>query len=721
MAQEWVEVLDKRNRTSKTKRLYVDGQPTNKCLLETNAGSLHYLDAGGAWQDVDVSAEEPDSDGFTVKFTKLSYFGRIDDEGRRRFYPDRNDLSYWIEFKKPYPNMGLPTRQNRWFYWDFAHAVIGVRFDIDRLKFGFRLKDDQAPTSITIPFETQGITRQGRFLLHDGAVVATMRKPTAVDALGMEKDCQVTFGPGEVTISLDPTDLEYPIEIDPSIDPVSETGDGFIYGSDPTYATARATAAVSDITSAGMNVGQKSEFMGNYDVYRSFLKFDTSALPDDCTIDQVNLKMVCYDDSSASADFDVQIVKQDWSGEDPITAGNRDTAYDNCLGGAADDNIWRNTSGIVEETQYASGNLSTAWPSKTGNTYYSLRSSKDFDNDDPDYASNEFITLGTREHGTEGFRPVLSIEYSEAGGEEYSLVIGAGSYAIAGTAAGMPVGRVMGAAGGSYAVTGAAAGLLRDLLIGAGAGSYALSGGAVGFPVDRVIGAASGSYSLTGATVALLRDMLMSAAAGNYAITGTAVPFVLGMSAGPGAYNITGAAVTLLKDMLISAAAGAYAITGSAAGLKRGLVITADGGTYTLSGAAVSLLLDWILSAGAGAYVISGADAALLRTLIMAAAGGTYALTGADVALLRGKIMAAEGGSYAITGSDIDLLKAMILAMGAGTYTITGQESSLRVTVGVVLPIIGVLRAIDMVEGVLVEKDKTRTGLSTGRPKGVIN
>jgi len=85
----WIEQLARRTRTSKTRRLYVDGQPTQKFSWDGQLGvSMHYKDGLGAWQDVDVNAEEPDSDGFTLKFTKLSYFGRIDNEGRRRFYPD---------------------------------------------------------------------------------------------------------------------------------------------------------------------------------------------------------------------------------------------------------------------------------------------------------------------------------------------------------------------------------------------------------------------------------------------------------------------------------------------------------------------------------------------------------------------------------------------------------------------------------------------------------
>lgn len=233
MPQEWIEQLGRRTRSSKTRRLYQDGEPTRKYSWDGVVGtSLHYPDVEGAWQDVDVNAEEPDTDGFALKFTELPYFARIAEDGRRRIYLDRNDLSYWIEFGKPFPSMGVPSRFERWFHWDFPHARIGVRFDPDSIKFGFRLKNDHAPTSITIPFETQGITRVGRLLYHDGEVVGALRRPIAtgsnLDEFGMpvQKDCEIAFAPGEVTISLDPTGLEYPIDIDPTVDKqVAASGD----------------------------------------------------------------------------------------------------------------------------------------------------------------------------------------------------------------------------------------------------------------------------------------------------------------------------------------------------------------------------------------------------------------------------------------------------------------------------------------------------------------
>jgi hypothetical protein len=201
----------------------------------------------------------------------------------------------------------------------------------------------------------------------------------------------------------------------------------------------------------------------------------------------------------------------------------------------------------------------------------------------------------------------LHIEYT-VGGEEYSLVVDAGSYSVAGADASLPVGRVIGAGVGDYALTGAAVGLNRGLLMGAGVGNYALLGTAVDLPVDRVIGAGSGSYSLTGADIALLKDVLISAGAGSYAISGTAV----------------------------------------------------------------SLLLGRILSAGPGSYAITGADVALLRALIMAATGGAYILTGADIAFLYGKIMVAAGGFYIIDAQPVGLTRAIRMTAEAGSYLLSG-------------------------------------------------
>lgn len=193
----------------------------------------------------------------------------------------------------------------------------------------------------------------------------------------------------------------YPVVIDPDF---TETGltDLFIRGQNADYATARATSSSGWSENNYLYIGQQTGF----NVDRTFLLFDTSSIDDGATITQVNLKLVVTSDVSAT-DFDVQIVKQDWS------SYNRETAFDNCLSGTADDAIWHNTSGLSSNTQYSSGNLSTAWINKTGITYYSLRSSRDYDGTQP--TGNEYIVLASVRHATESYRPVLSVTYTAAG------------------------------------------------------------------------------------------------------------------------------------------------------------------------------------------------------------------------------------------------------------------------------------------------------------------
>lgn len=205
---------------STSKRTYLGLSPEGKkrWALDCSIDAIQFRENSGEWQDIDPSIEAPDNDDFAVKFTQVPYLGRIGNDSRRRIYPDRTDPSYWIQFDKPFASMPEPRRENGWFYWNFTNALIGVIFGNTSIKFGFRLKNASAPNSITIPFSSQGITRTGRHLYHNGDVVAVLRKPLAIDANGKVRDCMVSFGNGEVTISLDTTGLVFPIEIDPTLD-----------------------------------------------------------------------------------------------------------------------------------------------------------------------------------------------------------------------------------------------------------------------------------------------------------------------------------------------------------------------------------------------------------------------------------------------------------------------------------------------------------------------
>lgn len=233
--------------------------------------------------------------------------------------------------------------------------------------------------------------------------------PVAWDANDEPLTCRRYWRDGVLYTGIPVTELAhaaYPITIDPDF--TGSTADGYIRGTNADYATARSTAAWSTVVGSTTYIGQKTGFY----CYRTFLKFDTSAIGGGQSITQVNLSLTVYQDSS-DTDFDVQIVKQDWSAQDPIGVGNREAAYDNCLAGAADDSIWRNTLGIINGTKYTSGNLSTAWPDPLSETYYSLRSNRDKDATEP--AEDEYTTVYMADEAVAARRPYLTILYEAAG------------------------------------------------------------------------------------------------------------------------------------------------------------------------------------------------------------------------------------------------------------------------------------------------------------------
>lgn len=197
-------------------------------------------------------------------------------------------------------------------------------------------------------------------------------------------------------------DMTYPLVIDP--DYSGDTADGYVYGSNATYSTARATSAGYDTTGELFIMNATG-----YQVRRSFAKFDTSGIPDGDTISSVVMSLYLTT-KVISTNWDVQIKKQDWSAQDPISAGNREAIYDNCLTATLDDNIWQNTSAISTGNRYDSGNLSTSWVSKTGYTYYSLLSKQDNDNTTP--TTNSYIAVASQNYPTSGNRPYLTVTHA---------------------------------------------------------------------------------------------------------------------------------------------------------------------------------------------------------------------------------------------------------------------------------------------------------------------
>jgi hypothetical protein len=417
----WIEDIDKRGRSHK--HFHDDVDPTKKQAVFT-VHDQHYHD-GAAWQDCDESiADDTSESGYVASLTKTRHIMKFGGTGGRRWIPRREFLNEYVTFGRPQYwtgsawsniNVGTLARIGNVLTLTRPNYIFRMTATWHGVKLDYILNNTNAYKRIRFAATLTGLTWDGWNLVgQDGKVAGLITRTIASDANGVDMPVTDANTGGYIEFTVTTTGAVFPVTVDPSpLTAAGDTADGYVYGyHTSTYATARSTSYNFDNITTTFAVGQYIS-QGEYFVYRSFLKFDTSALPDDCTITQVNLKMTCAYDGSAT-DFNVQIVKQNWSAQDPLAAGNREAAYDNSLAGTLDDNIWRNTNGMSINTEYTSGNLAIAYPSKTGATYYSLRSDEDTNNSAP--TRNEYVGFASASHATAAYRSSLVIAYTEAGG-----------------------------------------------------------------------------------------------------------------------------------------------------------------------------------------------------------------------------------------------------------------------------------------------------------------
>ncbi len=189
-------------------------------------------------------------------------------------------------------------------------------------------------------------------------------------------------------------------------DYASESSFGYIRGVNADFATAKSTSQGS-----GTDAVVFGEYSGQTRLIRGYIKFDTSGIPDTATITQVNFKAAFSNIDTDPSDT-VVLAKYNWSGQDPITAANREAAYDGALA-ATVDGTWVSTSGKSINTYYTSDNLDTTWVNKTGSTYYAILS-KTYDIDGTGWvtgAVNHAIYIPG--HAT--YPPVLIVTYTTGG------------------------------------------------------------------------------------------------------------------------------------------------------------------------------------------------------------------------------------------------------------------------------------------------------------------
>ncbi len=192
---------------------------------------------------------------------------------------------------------------------------------------------------------------------------------------------------------------DYPVVLDPDINITADTADGYIEGSSVS------TSTTFDSSGVTINVGGRN-VAGVPEVWRGYVKFNTSSLGAASTVERVNLQMYPTAINSYVA-WTIYVRQYDWSANDPMATATREAAWDG-LAAAANAGVLA-TSANPAGTPVTSQDLPTTWVQLEDNTYYGLWCNQE----GYGYPSNQGgqHQYSSANHSTPSQRPLLMIEY----------------------------------------------------------------------------------------------------------------------------------------------------------------------------------------------------------------------------------------------------------------------------------------------------------------------
>jgi hypothetical protein len=216
----------------------------------------------------------------------------------------------------------------------------------------------------------------------------------------------------------------YPVTIDPTEVFVTSASDGYTYQSHMIdYNWVRTTASASNVYGSGVMIacGQAK----GYAIYRGYVYFDTSAIPDSAVISSAILSLRGYNDYSTT-NFNVVVQNgQPTYPHDPLVVGDYDyTKYSGT--GSSFSTAGYSTAGYNNISLTAEG---LTFLSVTGTTKLCIKSSRDIAGNTP--TGSEYITVWAYEKGA-GYRPYLTVVYVSSGPPDVTSV--AASYVTKTTA-----------------------------------------------------------------------------------------------------------------------------------------------------------------------------------------------------------------------------------------------------------------------------------------------
>lgn len=183
----------------------------------------------------------------------------------------------------------------------------------------------------------------------------------------------------------------------------SQSYDGYMAASDATYATARDSTSETPIASGTtFIIGQNYPVV--YTIYRVYVYFDSSIIPNDATITSAKLRLY-LDSDITTDDFNITIQNgQPTYPTIPLTGSDFNRIYYSGDGGQI--NTTTLGAGYNNITVSSTG---LTWISQTGTTKLCLRDSKDIGNTAP--TTDEYAVFYAAEKGA-GYLPILEVTYT---------------------------------------------------------------------------------------------------------------------------------------------------------------------------------------------------------------------------------------------------------------------------------------------------------------------
>jgi hypothetical protein len=404
-----------------------DGQVEAKFL----SNKIHYQDGQGNWLPLDTtlveSGDEYGAPGIPVRIKKdgLVYntqgkyahrtlrvgvfdpqtksFTSLASLGQRTFKEnlslwERDNLTHKIilsekgitEFLEILSPAGLNLLEGQWLVME--SQVNGIFFPDGWIEGNFTFEGYTFPA----PKSTDAVS-----------------KPIETKRYALSKNGQQYFYTGIPLISL--KEAAFPVVVDPDFS-TYPSNDCRMHGT-TNYSYNKTPDSMPDTTDCD-GVEQTTLEVGqyytdpSYGIDRPVLKFDTSSLHDLAEISDVRLGLTVQAIYHLNTHFTVQVVYFDWSDYEGMADYNDDLklAWMGCINTSSYNN-WQATNSLAVNTTYESSDaLSNTWVVKTGETYFCLRSNRDYDDNVP--TNYEKLYIYSEDQSGTSYDPYLEVTYN---------------------------------------------------------------------------------------------------------------------------------------------------------------------------------------------------------------------------------------------------------------------------------------------------------------------